>query len=137
MRPAAVDNWSLFSPYFKRAEFACKCGCGTEQMQLDFMHKLYRIRLEFDRAMVISSGYRCSSWNQRVSTTGPFGPHVTGRACDVLVFGEQALQLVEVARRAGMTGFGLAQKGPRGGRFVHLDDLRDGMSGPRPWVWSY
>lgn len=132
-----MDNWQLFRPYFVADEFRCKCGCGVEAMQIDFMNKLYRIRLEYGRPMMISSGYRCSAWNQKVSTTGAYGPHTTGRAADVLVFGADPLDLVTIASKAGMTGFGLSQKGPHGGRFVHLDDLLDGVCGPRPWVWTY
>ena len=36
----------------------------------------------------------------------------------------------------GMTGIGVAQRGPIERRFIHLDDM-SGEDHPRPWVWSY
>ena len=58
---------------------------------------------------------------------------------------DDALRLVEIARKYGMTGIGLKQdsKTPHKSRFVHLDNLNSttdkeiGFEGPRPWVWSY
>ena len=47
------------------------------------------------------------------------------------------LDLVEFARGYGMTGIGIKQSGPHASRFLHMDDLEDGVSGPRPWIWSY
>ena len=64
-----------------------------------------------------------------------------GQAVDVQISGADALRLVEVAKKFGMTGIGVKQNGPAGKRFIHLDNL--GISytkltgGPRPWLWSY
>ena len=64
-----------------------------------------------------------------------------GRAVDLQISVADALRLIEVAKKYGMTGIGVNQRGPAGKRFIHLDNL--GISytkltgGPRPWIWSY
>ena len=75
------------------------------------------------------SAFRCSNYNCEVSSTGPNGPHCdhngeVGRAVDILISGADALRLVEVAKKYGMTGIGVKQNGPAGKRFIHLDNLR-------------
>lgn len=49
--------------------------------------------------------------------------------------GALAYEVVAAALLAGMRGIGVKQHGPHSGRFIHLDDLRDGY--PRPNLWSY
>ena len=87
---------------------------------------------------------RCAKHNAAVSSTGAHGPHTDhgdgGQAVDVLI-GADALRLVEVAKKFGMTGIGVKQNGPAGKRFIHLDNLGSKYTkltgGPRPWLWSY
>jgi uncharacterized protein YcbK (DUF882 family) len=106
-------------------------------MDLQFMLQLEAIRLVVG-PMEIASGFRCSDHNARVSRSGMDGPHTTGRAADIRIHGARAYHLIEVAQGHRMTGLGIAQKGPRSGRFVHLDNLQMGETpGPRPWLWSY
>jgi len=84
----------------------------------------------------ITSGYRCPTHNQRVSTTGVAGPHTTGLAADVKIYGREAHALIAAAMAAGFTGIGIKQKGDMSRRFVHLDIL-DSTERFRPTVWSY
>lgn len=58
-----------------------------------------------------------------------------GRACDVVVSGQDAFALVDMAITLGFTGIGIQQKGT--GRFIHLDDLREEDGFLRPTIWSY
>lgn len=128
--PTDISNFSIF-------EMQCKCGCGRADMDPHFMAQLQAIRDDVG-PMAISSGYRCSDHNIKVSQSGVKGSHTTGKAVDVLICGERAYQLIKVAQEQGMTGLGIAQKGPHIGRFVHLDNLQTGETpGPRPWLWSY
>ena len=116
---------------FYKDEFACK-HCGKNFIVEDFVDKLNRLGSKILFPVVISSGYRCPEHNQKVSTTGPNGPHTTGRAADLAVRGDQAIYVLSKAFENGeFTGFGINQKG--NGRFIHLDDLKEG----RPTVWSY
>jgi len=126
-------------PYknFKPEEFASN-GNGEVLVVPSFMDKLQLLRDKYGRPMLISSGYRDPAYNSRVSSTGTKGPHTTGRAVDVQVFGKKAFALIALAGALGFTGCGVAQKGSHRARFIHLDDLmpEDGHS-IRPWIWSY
>ena len=103
-------------------------------MDVDFLLKLQEVRDKFDAVMHLSSGYRCPIWNVQVSKSGRKGPHTTGRAVDVKVSGKDALRLINVAIDCGMQGVGVKQNGEYALRFVHLDDLTEGV---RPHIWSY
>lgn len=122
--------------YFKLEEFTCKCGCGQAKMNQRFLEKLDALREDFGAPLLVTSGYRCPEYNQRVSNTGPDGPHTTGHAADLAVRGPLAMELLEAALvRGGFTGVGLNQKGTA--RFVHLDDLPNEPNRPRPTIWTY
>jgi zinc D-Ala-D-Ala carboxypeptidase len=116
---------------FYKDEFACK-HCGQNLTNEDFLAKLNRFGEKLLFPVIVSSGYRCPEHNQKVSKTGPKGPHTTGRAVDLAVRGEQAYIVLREALISGaFTGIGVNQKGES--RFIHLDDLKDN----RPAVWSY
>ena len=118
-------NWADIV-HFNPSEFTCSC-CGVEQMDADFMRKLDAVRATFDFPFIISSGYRCPEHNQAVSSTGPSGPHTTGKACDIALSYESArAALVPLA--TAFSGIGINQKGPS--RFIHVDDLD-------PRIWTY
>lgn len=121
--------------YFHLNEFECRCGCGRAEMNPTFLAALDQLRERYGKPLVVTSGYRCSSYNSKVSSTGPTGPHTTGKAADLRVDRGDAYRLLELALDAGFTGIGVQQKGA--GRFLHLDMLLSGPGQPRPTVWSY
>ncbi len=121
---------------FKHRELSCSC-CGGNQMNVAFMEKLQLIRDEFQQPMIITSAYRCPRYNSEISSTGSTGPHTTGRAVDIQIFGHQAYELMKLCLKYGMTGLGFKMKGPRTNRFLHCDDLNNTAKSPRPWIWSY
>jgi zinc D-Ala-D-Ala carboxypeptidase len=131
----ARGHWQ-WEPEFRPEEFACH-HCGELVIETEFMHRLADLRRAFDRPMLITSGYRCPEHNVAVSSTGPKGPHTTGRVVDVGIYGPDAFDLVVLAPQHGMTGIGVNQKGDFSKRFVHLDDIRGSLQHPRPRVWSY
>lgn len=116
--------------YFKREEFACR-HCGQNEIKDAFVDRLDKLRAAVGFPLRVTSGYRCPLYNSKVASTGPDGPHTTGRAADILVDRERALAVVREALKLGFTGFGIQQKGAT--RYVHLDDLEAG----RPTIWSY
>lgn len=120
--------------HFDRNDFACK-HCGENKTEDDFIDLLDELREQCGFALRVTSGYRCPEHNQAVSTTGPTGPHTTGRAADLGVSREKAYRVLDLALRMGFTGIGLNQKGEA--RFVHLDDLPNAPGQPRPSCWSY
>lgn len=121
--------------YFRFEDFACKCGCGENKMDIGFIRKLDDLREEVDFPLMVVSGYRCPKHNKKVSTTGENGPHTTGHAVDLGVDRAKAHRVVDVATKNGFTGIGVQQKGA--GRFIHLDDLPNDIGQPRPTIWSY
>jgi len=54
------------SIYFKRSEFACKCGCGFDAVDVELLTCLEFIRLKFNAALIINCGCRCFTHNIRV-----------------------------------------------------------------------
>ena len=102
---------------------------------------LEALRVEFGVPMRISSGYRCPTHNMEVSSTGPEGPHTIHEenniTVDVLEFGANAYELLELAITHDFSGIGLKQKGPLSRRFIHLDRLPQVVSRPRPTIWTY
>lgn len=120
--------------WFNRAEFKCK-HCGEEKMDGPFLELLDELRTRCGFPLIVTSGYRCPVHNQRVSTTGPDGPHTTGRAVDIAVSRHRAYTLLRHAIDLGFTGIGIQQKGAS--RFIHLDTLEEPEHAPRPTLWSY
>lgn len=112
----------------------CHCGCGglPEHELMLFLEDI-RERLGFP--LKISSGYRCPAYNARVSRTGLTGPHTTGLAVDIKVWGNKALSLLGVATLDGASGIGVSQKGDESSRFIHVDIIED--EDTRPALWSY
>jgi zinc D-Ala-D-Ala carboxypeptidase len=122
-------DWSRY-PNFSEDEFKCS-HCGKVEMQPSFMAKLQQLRNAYGKPMRISSGYRCPEHPIEARKITP-GAHATGLACDIAVQGNDAYSLLKLAFGLEFTGIGVQQKG--GGRFLHLDTMRDP---PRPNVWSY
>jgi uncharacterized protein YcbK (DUF882 family) len=124
-------------PYFKAAELACKCSydeCQRHRMDKLFMFDLIAIREKLPFKFIVSSGFRCQTHNNDVSTTGETGPHTMGVAVDILISGINARALVDAGIKHQFWGIGIKQHGARGRRFIHLDMMW------RPEgrvIWSY
>lgn len=125
----SIQDWSIY-PNFRKDEFSCKCGCGTNEMQPAFMAKLQALRYAYGKPMVITSGYRCSAHPVEAKKQVPgTGTHSQGIASDIGVSGADAQALLRLALEAGFAGIGIQQKGH--GRYIHLD-IRE-----HPALWSY
>lgn len=125
-------NWLDYTN-FSAEEFDCQ-HTGENAMQPTFMARLQALRTEYGKPMIITSGYR-SRQHPIEAAKQTIGPHTTGRACDVLVAGEDALTLLCLAVKHGFTAVGVKQKGSS--RFLHLDDLTVADGYARPTIWSY
>ena len=130
----------MITKNFSVDEMMCHCGCGEDSMDMDFMDILQNIREDMNRPLKISSGVRCAKHNSIVSSTGSNGPHVPRKegtkASDILISGADALRFVDIARKHGISGVGISQRGPHAKRFIHIDTLSDEKH-PRPTMWSY
>ena len=69
---------------FNRSEFACKCGCGFDEIALDTVYICQTLRHHFDRPVTITSGCRCPEHNASVGGAEK-SQHVAGTAADVVV----------------------------------------------------
>ncbi len=127
--------------YFTVGELACRCGdctLGEDDMNARFMRRIVELRKRLDFPFIVSSAIRCGEHNAAVSPkTGRIGPHTTGHAIDVRVYGYRAFKLLSLVGNYGMTGIGSSQRGPHTARFLHLDDLPELPGQPRPWLWTY
>lgn len=125
-------NWSDYEPLFYKHEFDCQ-ETGENEMTLEFMNRLYALRSEYDKPMVITSGYR--SPDHSIERDKPKrGEHTYGNACDVAVYGENAYNLIKLAMKHGFTRIGIKQRGDYSKRFIHLGLDK---SFPNPTIWSY
>ena len=124
--------------HFTVEEMKCK-GTGICTMDEVFMELLEEIRELYGKPLYPISGYRSPEHNDKVSSSGLNGPHTTGRAVDITIFGTEARILEQIAMNNGMTGIGAKQHGPHKGRFIHLDNLESDPKVPRtrPWIWTY
>ena len=117
--------------YFTEQELTCKCGCGASDMDAEFMAKLNEIRRIVAQPFAVTSAYRCPDHNEQVSSTGRDGPHTTGRAIDIRANSRLRYEIMEQARKLGMTRFGIART------FIHLDDLTETDGFDENVIWTY
>jgi len=117
--------------HFSEKELRCKCGCGREEMDPDFMKNfLIPLRKAYGGPVILNSAYRCPSYNARISSTGYDGPHTTGLAVDIRVLnGSHRFRIVDIARQLGFVRIGIAAD------FVHLDRCGDRF--PQNVIWTY
>ncbi|WP_447035257.1 D-Ala-D-Ala carboxypeptidase family metallohydrolase [Vibrio alginolyticus] len=104
----------------------CSCGCGSNKVSQSALDQLQKVRDEFGKAMVVRSGFRCEKHPSEARKEKP-GQHFNGVAFDIACNnGFDRLRLVEIARKHGARGIGIAKT------FVHLD-WREGL----PVMWTY
>ena len=126
------------SDHFSWDEMKCRgreCNCGRADMDPEFMTFIEEVRRTYGRPMYISSAFRCDAHNATVSKF-PKGPHTYQQsgslAADVLVSGQNAMDLYAAAKAVGAHGIGVSQKGAHKDRCIHLD-----IVGGRTTTWSY
>lgn len=111
------------SDNFSRSEFACKCGCGFDTVDIDLVRVLENIRAHFDKPIVISSGARCVVWNTTCGGSSR-SQHLLGRAADIMVDGIDPELVYELADQMGIGGAG------KYATFTHCDTR---TNGPARW----
>ena len=117
-------------PFFKRQELACKYSNECE-MDEGFMEKLVELRKKFNKPMRISSAYRSKELHPIEKAKLHPGYHARGMAADVLLWGPDAWELVNLATSMGMS-VGIMQKGAIESRFIHVDSRTNPQT-----IWSY
>jgi len=107
---------SMISKWFEREEFACKCGCKFDVVDVELLTALIDLREYFGVPVVISSGCRCIDHNREVG--GVKGSmHVLGKAADVSVKGFTSEQVCDYLNTKYYHKYGIGLYS----NFVHLD----------------
>lgn len=79
--------------HFKKSEFNCRCGCGTNIIDLKLVKILDEIREHFGKPCQVTSGCRCTSYNAKVG--GIKGSkHTQGKASDIWITGVPKSELL-------------------------------------------
>ena len=88
------------TPYFTVGEFKCEhCNVSfpVDDKLVDVLHK---IRIYFNKPVIITSGYRCSVQN-RIDGGVSNSNHLYGRAADIWISGVSMAQIVNYAKTVG------------------------------------
>lgn len=104
------------STNFKSTEFDCKGRKCCRETIIDnkLVKTLQKIRNHFGKAVIINSGYRCSTHNTKVGGAKS-SKHKSGKAADIVVIGVKPLDVARYAEKIGVKGIGLYDT------FVHID----------------
>jgi len=114
--------------YFKRSEFACKCGCGFDTVDTTLLHVLEYVRGAVRSPIIVTSGCRCLAHNTAIG--GSRGSkHMQGRAADIKC-PDVLFETLKAKVDHFMEGWGGVGYYPNQG-FIHIDT----RSGP-PARWN-
>jgi len=125
---AAADNSTDDSPgtfwneiqYFKRGEFACKCGKYCDGFPAEPAEALVRtadrVRAHFNAPVTVSSGVRCTKHNEEVGGVAN-SRHTIGRAMDYCVAGHTAAEVLAYAQAQPEIKYAYAINS----EYVHMD----------------
>lgn len=117
---------------FSRSEFACKCGCGDDDISPLLVQKLQQLRDALceiegrDVSIHISSGVRCVDHNRRVGGSSR-SQHIVRKAADCIVSGVDPHFVADLAKQFGFGGIGEYDS------FTHLDVRPMPSTGPATW----
>ena len=104
------------SKWFKPHEFACKCGCGEQDVTEELLRELDTIREHFGVPVSITSGRRCDAHNRAVGGA-PKSQHKDGTAADIQVRGESPYSVYQYLNKRYPKKYGIGLYGT----FVHFD----------------
>ena len=112
---------------FSRAEYACKCGCGKDDIKDELAIKVQQVRDILGRSITINSGIRCSNHNSAINAT-PTSSHIEGWAADLAYNGaSNRYELLHAAMQV-FDRVGIAKT------FIHVDVDANKTAGV---VWMY
>jgi zinc D-Ala-D-Ala carboxypeptidase len=112
---------------FSRAEYACKCGCGKDNIKDELAIKVQQVRDILGRSITINSGIRCSNHNSAINAT-PTSSHIEGWAADLAYNGaSNRYELLHAAMQV-FDRVGIAKT------FIHVDVDANKTAGV---VWMY
>lgn len=103
--------------HFARREFACKCGCGFDAVDIELLGVLEQLRQDLgNRPVSITSACRCEAHNRKVGGAR-HSVHKQGKAADIRVKGLLPAQVADYLERTYPGRYGIG----RYATFTHID----------------
>ena len=112
---------------FDRSEFACKCGCGKDDIKDELAIKVQKVRDLINGPLSINSGIRCSAHNA-ASNSKPTSSHIDGWAADLGYSGSRERFALITAAAQVFDRVGIAKT------FIHVDVDANKTAGV---IWLY
>tara|TARA_R110000751_G_scaffold48048_2_gene107321 strand:- start:291 stop:653 length:363 start_codon:yes stop_codon:yes gene_type:complete len=112
---------------FDREEYACKCGCGKDDVKDELAIKVQQVRDILKRSITINSGIRCINHNTTINAT-PTSSHIDGWAADLKYTGSAERYALLTAVTKVFDRIGIAKT------FIHVDVDANKTAGV---VWLY
>lgn len=114
--------------YFPDYELRCRCGCGRNNIDADFLWHLNQAREIAGIPFRITSACRCEKHNRDVGGVDS-SAHVRGYAADIAVRGDrERYTVLNALIKAGFRRIGIARD------FIHVD-LDPAKNSPV--IWQY
>lgn len=114
--------------HFAKQEFACKCGCGKEDMNYNFIKDLDEARDIAQVPFSISSGFRCAKHNKAEGGVAD-SSHIKNIAVDIRCTNStDRFSIVDALLQVGLTRIGIS------GNFIHVDRDNDKT---QEVIWTY
>lgn len=101
---------------FSRKEFACKCGCGFDNISPKLVEALQELRDYFGQTIWVTSGCRCFSHNEAVGGRDR-STHLQGLASDIVMEEVDPADVYDFLNAAHKDAYGLKKYSD----FVHFD----------------
>lgn len=102
--------------YFRLEEFICRCGCGENNMDENFLRLIDLAREIAGVPFIINSGFRCQKHNKEVGSSSQ--NHPSGRAVDIKATdGYTRGKILKGLYKAGFKRVGIR------GDFLHADTM--------------
>ncbi len=107
------------SKNFSRKEFACKCGCGFDAVDVDLLSGLQALRDLAGRPITITSACRCEAHNKKVGGASK-SYHVKAKAVDIVIQGLKPMEMAALAEQVPQFQKGAIITYMKKG-FIHVD----------------
>ena len=86
------------SKNFSRREFACKCGCGFDAVDVDLLVGLQKLRDLAGAGIKINSACRCEAHNKKVGGASK-SRHKFAKAADIVISGLKPAEMAALAEK--------------------------------------